>query len=112
MNHGVVRKVFHVAPDSAWPEINGALSKRNDMRPTPEGFIGIFDDGRVYIMPLSRFSPVAEKALIIVEPKIWSNNELMQIVEKLKSGRISSDLVVVIRGSEKDAELFRQVMNH
>jgi hypothetical protein len=112
MEKGVIRRVFHIAPDSAWPEISGALSKRNGIRLTSEGFIGIFDAGRVYIMPLSRFSQVTEKALIIIEPNVWTKAELMQIAEKLKSGRISTDLLVIIRGSEQDAALFRQALTH
>jgi hypothetical protein len=110
MHHGIIRRVFHITPDSAWPQIQATLSKRDDMRPTPEGFIGVFDDGRVYIMPFSRFSPIKEKALIIVEPSVWSRDELLQIANQLKSARISSDLAVIIRGSESDAELFRQAM--
>lgn len=112
MHKGILRRVYHVTPDSAWPEIQGVLSKRDDMRPTPEGFIGIFDDGRSYIMPLSKFSHMTEKVLLIIEPKVWTGTELTQIAEKLKSDRISSDLVVIIRGSEQDAELFRREMNH
>lgn len=110
MQKGIIRRVFHITPENAWTEIRGALSKRNDMRPTSEGFIGLFDYGRVYIMPLSRSPRIEEKALIIVEPKVWTHEELLQIVEKLKTGRISSDLVIIIRGSEKDAELFRQAL--
>jgi len=110
MKLGIIRKVFHITPDAAWPEISGALSKRDYLRSTPEGFIGIFDDGRVYIQPLSRFSTIAEKALIIVEPKVWTEEELVHIANKLQSGTISSDLVVIIRGSEKDAELFRRAI--
>ena len=110
MEYSIVRRVYHIPPDAAWPEIQGELSKWFSMRRTSEGFIGIFDDGRVYIMPLSKFSNLTEKALVIVEPKVWSRDELMQIAGKLRSGRISSDLTVIIRGSEKDAELFRSVM--
>lgn len=108
MEKGVLRKVFHIPPDASWPEISGALSKRYDMRPTTDGFVGIFNYGRVYITPLSRFSGVTEKALVIIEPKVWTNRELIQIAEKLKSGDISSDLVIIIRGTEKEADLFRQ----
>jgi hypothetical protein len=111
MEKGIFRRVYHITPDSAWPEISATLSNRNGIRLIPEGFIGIFDYGRVYIMPLSRFSPVREKALIIVEPKVWTNDELKQIAAGLKSGNISSDLVVIIRGAEKDAELFRQALS-
>jgi hypothetical protein len=110
MNHGIVRKVFHILPDGAWPEIQAVLSKWVNMKAVPEGFIGVFDDGRVYIRPLSRFSGVAEKALIIVEPKIWTVDELNLIAARLKSGSMSSDLLLVIRGTEKDSELFRNAM--
>lgn len=110
MEKGIFRRVYHIAPDRAWPEISDSLSKRNGIRPISEGFIGIFDYGRVYIMPLSRFSQSTEKALIIVEPKVWTEDELKQIVSKLKSGSISSDLVIIIRGSEKEADLFRHAL--
>jgi hypothetical protein len=108
MAKGIFRRVFHVAPDGAWPEISATLLKRNGIRPTPEGFIGIFENGRVYITPLSRFSRISEKAVVVVEPKVWTSDELKLIAARLKSGNISSDLVVIIRGAEKEAELFRQ----
>ena len=107
MDHGIVRKVFHVVPEYAWPEVQKALSKRDDMRQTPEGFIGIFNNGRVYISPLSKLPPIDEKTLLIVEPKVWSQEELTQIGDRLKTGRLSSDLVTIIRGSENDAAIFR-----
>lgn len=112
MNHGIIRRVFHVPPDNSWPEINEALAKRNDMRTTPEGFIGIFDDGRVYIQPLSRFLHLEDTALVVLEPKIWSGDELAQIAGRLHSGNIASDLIVIIRGSEADAETFRRALSH
>jgi len=107
LHQSILRRITHIPPDNAWQEIDKVLSSRNIMRATPEGYIGVFDDGRVYVMPLSKFSHVEEKSLIIVEPRIWSHEELQQIAEKLKSGKISSDLVIIIRGTEEDAALFR-----
>jgi hypothetical protein len=112
METGILRKVYHIAPDSAWPEIRSALSKMNGVRTTQDGYIGIFENGRVYINPLSSFSQLSEKALIIIEPKVWTAAELLKISGKLKSGSISSDLVVIIRGSEQDAALFREALIH
>ena len=112
MEKRIIRRVFHVTPDSAWPEISDTLAKRNGIRPIPEGFIGIFENGRVYITPLSRFSDIKEKALIIIEPKIWTGEELKRIADKLKTGGISTDLLLIIRGSEQDAALFRQALIH
>jgi hypothetical protein len=110
MESGIFRKVYHTAPDNAWPEIRSALSKMNGVRTTQDGYIGIFENGRVYINPLSSMSQVSEKALIILEPKVWSPAELLAIAEKLRSGSISSDLVVIIRGTEQDAALFRRAL--
>jgi hypothetical protein len=110
LHQSILRRITHVPPDNAWQEIDKVLSSRNMMRATPEGYIGVFDDGRVYVMPLSKFSHVEEKSLIIVEPTVWSRDELLQIAEKLRSGKISSDLVIIIRGTEEDAALFRQAV--
>ena len=76
------------------------------------GFIGIFNAGRVYIMPLSKLSNIREKALLILEPAVWTPDELSRIAGMLRAGEITSDLAIIIRGSEKDAELFRSVMTH
>jgi hypothetical protein len=110
MDNGILRKVYHIAPDSAWPEIRYALSKMNGVRTTQNGYIGIFDSGRVYINPLSRFSSQSEKSLILIEPKVWTTDEINLIAGKLKSGAVVSDLIIIVRGSERDAELFRTVM--
>jgi hypothetical protein len=107
LEQGIVRRVFHILPDKVWPEVRETLSKRNGIRPASAGFIGIFDYGRVYIMPLSRFSQLGEKALVIIEPKVWTATELQQIATMLKSGSISSDLVILIRGTETEAAPFR-----
>lgn len=109
MNHGIVRKVFHVAPDAAWQEMQGELANRKFVRRTPEGFIWI-SDARVYIMPLSKFFGEEEKAIIIIEPRVWKQEELGRIADTLRSGRITSDLLVIIRGSAKDTEMFQRAM--
>jgi hypothetical protein len=110
MEKGIIRRVFHIVPDHVWNEVSKNLSGRVGMRPTPEGFIGIFEYGRVYILPLSRFSPPTEKSLLVVEPKIWSKAELDKIIANLQSGELAADLVAVIRGTDQDATNFRRAL--
>ncbi len=112
LNRNILRKIIHVPPDRAWPEIQEALSRRSDMRRSSEGFIGVYDDGRVYIKPFSRLDTIEEKALVVIEPRIWTDNELLQIAEKLKSNSLYSDLILIIRGSEHDATQFYDAMIH
>lgn len=110
MGKGVIRRVFHVVPDHAWNEVSKNLSGRKGMRPTQEGYIGVFEYGRVYIMPLSRFSPPSEKSLLVVEPKIWTVAEQAKIIANLTSGQLTADLVAIIRGTDQDAVNFRMLM--
>lgn len=111
MEKGIIRRVYHVPPKRAWPEIEAALSKRIDMRPTREGFIGIFDYGRVYIQPLELLAPLQEKALVIIEPGVWTPAEIARISGMLQSGRIISDFILIIRGAENDVALFRAAIS-
>lgn len=110
MDQGIIRKVFHVIPENAWTGVQTALLTRYDMRQTPEGFIGVFNSGRVYITRLSMLPPIKEKAILIVEPKVWTQEELIHIGEIIKSSYISSDLMIIIRGTGEDAEIYRTAM--
>lgn len=111
MEKGIIRRVYHVPPAGAWPEIQASLSKRSDMRPTQEGFIGIFDYGRVYIQPIDQLAPLQEKALIVIEPGVWTPAEIARISGMLQSGKIMSDFILIIRGTEDDVARFRAAIS-
>lgn len=106
MERGIARRVFHVVPDSVWPAVSSNLEKMNGIRKDREGFIGIFDNGRVYIRPLSRFVPPAdEKVLAVIEPRIWSDQERAMITALFSAHKLTADLTAIIRGTEQDTAL-------
>ena len=108
LGKGILRRVFHVIPDNVWLEVSKNLAGRKGVRVTKEGYIGIFDGGRVYVQPLSRFRPPEEKSLLVIEPKVWTSPEQASIVAYLTSGRISTDLATVVRGTEQDVKILRK----
>jgi hypothetical protein len=110
VEQAILRRVHHVPPDRAWPEIDGTLSRREDMRKVPGGYLWMSLDVRIQIAPLSRFEPVGEPALVVVEPAVWSPEELRAIAGRIRAGDLETDLLVVIRGSEADTELFRSAL--
>ena len=109
MNHGLVRTVYHVVPDSAWPQVRENLAKWPVVRSTRAGLVAIFEDGRVHVLPLSQFAPIQEQTLVVVEPGVWTGDELKQIARLADGGGFTPDLLVVIRGSDEDVKSFGAV---
>ncbi|MBI5847135.1 MAG: hypothetical protein HZB31_04175 [Nitrospirae bacterium] len=107
MSHGIVRTIFHIVPDNAWPVVTENLSGRKNARNTSSGFALIVSEGRINVLPLSHYKPLGEKSLVVVEPGVWNKQELAQIAHLIKSGDLSTDLVLIIRGSLSDMETFR-----
>lgn len=103
MQHGMVRTVYHVVPDTAWGEVAEKLSRMPGVRPIESGFAILFGAGRVHVLPLSRFAPIREKALVVVAPAEWTTEEFGVIANLIKQQRVSADLLTVLRGT--DAEL-------
>ncbi|MBF0327647.1 MAG: hypothetical protein HQL10_00645 [Nitrospirae bacterium] len=110
MRHGIVRKIYHVVPDSVWPVVSDNLYRRKFARITSYGFVMALANGRIHVLPLSRFNPEDEKSLIVVEPSVWSSDELAKIVKLIKSGNLRTDIITIVRGFLSDAETFRSVL--
>lgn len=110
MSHGIVRTIFHVVPDNAWPVVTKNLSVRDNARTTSSGFALIVPEGRINVLPLSRFKPFGEKSLIVVEPGVWNREELAHITRLIESRDLCTDLLVVVRGAPADIETFSAVL--
>lgn len=100
MRRGIVRAVYYIVPDSIWDDViieNYSMPMLTPPMPTASGFVMLFEGGRVNVMPLSRFWPDAgEKALVVLEPGIWSSDDLAYIYRIVKSGNLPADLFAII----------------
>ncbi|MEW6713861.1 MAG: hypothetical protein AB1306_02060 [Nitrospirota bacterium] len=111
MYHGIVRKAYYIVPDRFWPEIislnkmKGALIV--PLKPTDTGFIMLHEAGRIHIMPLSKYIPETgdEKALVVLEPRVWPQEEQSRIEGFIKTGQLITDLMAVVGGEATSAAI-------
>lgn len=106
MHHGIVRELYHVVPDRLWAGVAWNLSQVTIYWPTPYGFVGAFEDGRVNVLPLSRLMPMKEKALVLLDAETWTREELHRIAAFIETGNISTDLLAILGGSPDDLAKF------
>jgi hypothetical protein len=110
MHRGIVREARHVLPDERWTEARFNLSQVSIYWPSEVGFLGAFEDGRVHVLPLSRLRRMNERALVVLDPTVWSDDELQRIARRMGAGAIATDLVAVVNGSARDLELLRSAL--
>lgn len=115
MHQGIVRTVFYVVPDRVWDEVVNENRFRNWIsphKPTTSGFAMLFEEGRVNVLSLSRFWPQAdEKSLVVIEPGIWSSDDLAHIARLIASKSLRTDLLAVLRGSSSDFEFINSALS-
>jgi hypothetical protein len=102
MHHGIVREIFHVVPDEAWPLVELNLSMVSIYRPSATGQVAAFEDGRVNVDPLSRFWPATEPVLLLMDPRSWDAAEDQAIARLVRSGLLRTDLVALLGGTPAD----------
>jgi hypothetical protein len=114
MRHGIVRTVYQIVPDSAWPKVFAEDLERQ--MPTPPKASDtdvalLLEAGRINVMPLSRFWPSAEKAIIVIEPDTWSPDEQSYILRLIQSGKLATDFIVIVKGSPSDMQKFTAALH-
>jgi hypothetical protein len=106
MRHGIVRKAYYIVPDRFWQaavlEYRGRLEYIIEPIVTDTGFTILHEGGRIHAMPLSKYVPELgqEKALVVIEPIVWTQQENSRIDGFIRSEQLTSDLTVII-GDEK-----------
>lgn len=96
MRHGIVRRAYFIVPDRFWSELVSEMLGRK-FKTTDKGFVVSDDGGRILFMPLSKYVPDGdEKALVALDPAVWSSQEHLRISTLLSSGLLATDLLVTI----------------
>lgn len=108
LQHSIARKAYHYLPDAAWGEASAVLSswKAGD---SASGFTLLFGGGRVRVLPLSRFESPGEPALVVIVPGDWNDGDLEQIAGFISSGRLVTDYLILLRGTETERARFARI---
>ncbi len=96
IEHGLVRKVYHIIPDRMWAEVSAALAKNAWAVPTGSGYRMAAAEGvPVRIVPLSLFEPGDETYLVNLNGGLWSGEEVRAIAGMLAGKRTRFDVLTV-----------------
>jgi len=96
MLQGVVREAFYVVPDRVWSNVLLENIAGGDyiVRPkqTETGYRILHQGGRINLMPLSKFLPVPEESLVVIEPGAWTPDERSRMEHLFRLRLLTSDL--------------------
>lgn len=99
-NHGIVRKVYYIVPDRYWADVAFENSQNRavvtPLKITDTGFILLHDEGRIQVMPLSKYIPEQEKSLVVIEEGVWDQQEMARINRLIKSRQLETDLLAMV----------------
>ena len=107
----IVRQVYHVVTDEAWEHVKANLSGRDDAYVTDNGVrLRHINGTALYIVRLRDLPKIGEKVLVLINGEYWDGNGSEGILELLKTGRITSDLVLIAGGAP--AEFVRELQGY
>lgn len=115
MRHGIVRRAYYVVPDIFWQmtvlEHRERMEYILDPKATDTGFMILHEGGRIHALPLSKYIPELddEKALVVLDPAVWTAQERSRIDGFIRSGQLPSDLVVIIDKTNNREDLPRSM---
>lgn len=92
----IVRSIYHVVPDAAWPEVQEALRTS----PVVDGDgaryrMAVFDGIALHIMRLQDLPALDERILLLINGTLWDEKGVAEIAAVLGGKRIASDLVIL-----------------
>lgn len=94
-----VRKIYHIIPSAAWPEVLSVLRGNPFVSPVEGGFRTATDDGvPVYIMQLDKARLYGEPVLVNLNLDVWSPAEAAEISRLIDTGAIPCDLMIIAGG--------------
>jgi hypothetical protein len=106
MNHGIVRTAYYIVPDRVWADVLADNLQNPSLIIQPKiidaGYILLHEAGRIYFEPFSKYIPEQdrEKALVVIEPAVWTREEQARISGYIRSGQLPSDLTVIVGEGE------------
>lgn len=96
VREGYFRKIYHVIPESAWPEVERTLSAYRGVEASKGGFTIVIENiTPVHILRLRDLPAMSEKTVLNISGSCWSTEELMLLANMIKNGRIINDLTTV-----------------
>lgn len=106
----IIRKIYHIVPDEAWPEVEQTLLGYPFVEHAGGVFRMTIDEGvPVVIMRLKDIIDVREQALLSINGDYWNAVQIERIIDHLKKNTLRSDLVTLSGYlSEESVEMIKR----
>lgn len=97
---GYIREIYHVVPDSAWPEIQRALEKDRAVAATGNAYRLVIgwgwggDWAPVTITRMKDLPVLKKRVLVMINRDVWGKAERADIARLLRNRTIVSDLLI------------------
>lgn len=92
LGEGIIRRVYHVIPEEAWPEVRATLAARPEVVRDGERFTLQNAGAPIVVVPRTALPRLDEPALVTIEGERWSPEALAEIATLL-GGSLRHDLV-------------------
>lgn len=91
-----VRKIYHIIPDSSWPEVESVLTKYPLVALSDGIFRMITGEAvPVYILRLRDIPKIKEKVIIQINGDFWDDSNMASIADLLGKNILNADLITV-----------------
>ena len=91
-----MRVLYHVLPDSAWPEVEQNL-KRFPVYTYDQGVfrVTVFDGIPLYVTRVRDMPRIDEEVLLHINSSLWDDREFSGILGLLKDRTLSVDIITI-----------------
>jgi hypothetical protein len=92
----MVRAIYHIIPDPAWPEVERNLRTFPVFRYANGIFrLTVFDGVPLYITRAATMPHVGEKVLLHIGNRTWDDRNFSGILRLLKDRTLTSDIITI-----------------
>lgn len=95
IRNSIVRKVYHVIPDAAWPEVENVLAGNRYVSRSGGMFTMTVMQTPIFIMRLRDVPLIREPALLVINVNYWNEGDLRRIIARMKDRAFRSDFITL-----------------
>lgn len=91
----LIRKIYHIVPDAAWPEVRDALSRMLGVSNQGGLFHLTLEGTPIIVSTLKHIPVISEKVLINISGDYWNEGDLQRMALLVGNGRLIPDIITV-----------------
>lgn len=109
--NNIVRKIYHIVPDSSWPEVKYTLINNPSVTYSQGIFKTTIEGTPLFVLRVREVPTLKERVLLHLNGDYWDNGDIHTITTLLKNNQLNTDLVTLSgRVSNSTVEEFKKLL--